>query len=163
MYTPNQDPEEAALEARELSKYLLAKSFFDCKEFDRCAAVFLPDTLLSTVLSSRSETAAVAASKAKGKAKADEPSRPSNFAPLPNISQKSLFLALYAKFISGEKRKNEDSEMVMGPQDLGTVANKQLLIVGRYLAAWFEERTVDDEVVGSQGWLEYLCVSLAMI
>lgn len=79
--------------------------------------------------------------------------------PLPRLSQKSLFLALYAKFMSGEKRKNEDSEMVMGPQDLGTVVNKQLLVVGRFLSAWFEERTTeDDEVIGSQGWLEYLYV-----
>ena len=77
--------------------------------------------------------------------------------PLPTISQKSLFLALYAKFLSGEKRKNEESEMVMGPQDLGTVVNKQLLVVGRYLSTWFEERTTEDgEVAGSQGWLEYL-------
>lgn len=59
--------------------------------------------------------------------------------------------------MSGEKRKNEDSEMVMGPQDLGTVTNKQLLVVGRFLATWFEERaTEDEEVQSSQGWLEYL-------
>ena len=68
-------------------------------------------------------------------------------------------MALYAKLMSGEKRKDEDSEMVMGPQDLGAVVNKQLLPVGRYLATWFEERiTDDDEVLGSQGWLEYLYV-----
>jgi anaphase-promoting complex subunit 8 len=166
IFTPNLDPAEAALEAKELSKYLLAKSLFDCKEFDRCAAVFLPESLLSSVLSSHSETAAAATSsqRSKGKAKAaaavaEAGSRASNLAPLPKLSQKSLFLALYAKFISGEKRKNEDSEMVMGPQDLGTVSNKQLLVVGRFLAAWFKERTTaDDEVLGSQGWLEYLSV-----
>ncbi|KFA74452.1 hypothetical protein S40288_06439 [Stachybotrys chartarum IBT 40288] len=153
IYTPNQDPEEAALEAKELSKYLLAKSFFDCHEYDRCAAVFLPDSLLSGILSPRSDLA-MTRSKAKGKAKIADSTKPSA---LPIISQKSLFLALYAKLMSGEKRKNEDSEMVMGPQDLGTVANKQLLVVGRYLTTWFEERaTDDDEVVGSQGWLEYL-------
>lgn len=73
------------------------------------------------------------------------------------LSQRSLFLALYAKLLSGEKCKNEDAEMVMGPQDLGTVVNKQLLVVGRYLSSWFQERTTeDDEVEGSQGWLEYL-------
>lgn len=132
---------------------------FDCKEFDRCAAVFLPESLLSTILASHSDAAAAAAQKGKGKAKATEPSRPLNAGPLPKISQKSLFLALYAKFMSGEKRKNEESEMVMGPQDLGTVVNKQLLVVGRYLSAWFHERTTDDdEVLGSQGWLEYLYV-----
>ncbi|PTB69653.1 TPR-like protein [Trichoderma citrinoviride] len=155
IFSPNQDADEAALEAKELSKYLLAKSLFDCKEYDRCAAVFLPDSLLSTVLDSRLEKPPVAV-KGKGKSKATDDAKQSAI-PLPKLSQKSLFLALYAKFMSGEKRKNEDSEMVMGPQDLGTVVNKQLLIVGRFLAAWFEERTTDDdEVLGSQGWLEYL-------
>ncbi|GFP55380.1 hypothetical protein ACSS6W_009307 [Trichoderma asperelloides] len=155
IFSPNQDADEAALEAKELSRYLLAKSLFDCKEYDRCAAVFLPDSLLSTVLDSRLEKP-LATPKGKGKSRAtDEPNL--SAVPLPKLSQKSLFLALYAKFMSGEKRKNEESEMVMGPQDLGTVVNKQLLIVGRFLAAWFEERTTDDdEVLGSQGWLEYL-------
>ncbi|KAM0452393.1 hypothetical protein ACHAPV_007231 [Trichoderma viride] len=155
IFAPNQDVGEAALEAKELSRYLLAKSLFDCKEYDRCAAVFLPDSLLSTVLDSRLEKP-LATPKGKGKSRAtDEPSL--SAVPLPKLSQKSLFLALYAKFMSGEKRKNEESEMVMGPQDLGTVVNKQLLTVGRFLAAWFEERTTDDdEVLGSQGWLEYL-------
>ncbi|KHO01473.1 Cdc23 [Metarhizium album ARSEF 1941] len=159
IYTPNPDPEEAALEAKELSKYLLAKSLFDCKEFDRCAAVFLPESLISSVLSSRPDaTVPTASRRSKGKAKAAEGSRAtSGAAPLPRLSQKSLFLALYAKLISGEKRRNEESEMVMGPQDLGTVVNKQLLVVGRYLAAWFKERTTaDEDASGSQGWLEYL-------
>jgi anaphase-promoting complex subunit 8 len=161
IYTSNTDPEEAALEAKELSKYLLAKSLFDCREYDRCAAVFLPDSLLSSLLSTKVEGGNVA-SKAKGKAKAAaEPVKLADAPALPKISQKSLFLALYAKFMSGEKRKDEDSEMVMGPQDLGTVTNKQLLVVGRYLSTWFEQRTTDDdEVVGSQGWLEYLCVQM---
>ncbi|KAH6611237.1 anaphase-promoting complex subunit 8 [Trichoderma cornu-damae] len=159
IFSPNQDADEAALEAKELSSYLLAKSLFDCKEYDRCAAVFLPDSLLSTVLDSRLEkppASAKAKGKGKAKAKVTEESKLSAV-PLPKLSQKSLFLALYAKFMAGEKRKNEESEMVMGPQDLGTVVNKQLLVVGRFLAAWFEERTTDDdEVLGSQGWLEYL-------
>jgi anaphase-promoting complex subunit 8 len=156
-YAPNADPEEAALESQELSKYLLAKSFFDCREYDRCAAVFLPDALLSSVLVSKAESPATAASKAKGKGRASDAARSSTPANLPRLSQRSLFLALYAKVLSGEKRKDEDAEMVMGPQDLGTVTNKQLLIVGKYLAAWFESRTAEDEeAVGSQGWLEYL-------
>ncbi|PON24040.1 hypothetical protein TGAM01_v207051 [Trichoderma gamsii] len=155
IFAPNQDAGEAALEAKELSRYLLAKSLFDCKEYDRCAAVFLPESLLSTVLDSRLEKP-LATPKGKGKSRAtDEPSL--SAVPLPKLSQKSLFLALYAKFMSGEKRKNEESEMVIGPNDLGTVVNKQLLVVGRFLTAWFEERTTDDdEVLGSQGWLEYL-------
>ncbi|KAG6008067.1 hypothetical protein E4U21_005080 [Claviceps maximensis] len=172
LFTPNLDPEEAALEARELSKYLLAKSLFDCKEFDRCAAVFLPDSLLSSVLASHSEVATPLQRRSRGKTMAAEGGMGSDAgagaadaetgaaaatAPLPKLSQKSLFLALYAKFMSGEKRRNEDSEMVMGPQDMGTVTNKQLLVVGRFLSAWFKERTTaDEEVLGSQGWLEYL-------
>ncbi len=50
--SPNADPEEALLEAKETSKYLLAKAFFDCREFDRCAAVFLPDSYVSGFLNS---------------------------------------------------------------------------------------------------------------
>ncbi|KAF5657880.1 anaphase-promoting complex subunit 8 [Fusarium heterosporum] len=154
IFAANTDPEEAILETRELSKYLLAKSLFDCREYDRCAAVFLPDSLLSSVLASRVHNASASSASAKGKGKALDAQ---GVIPLPKLSQKSLFLALYAKFMSGEKRRNEDSEMVMGPQDLGTVANKQLLVIGRFLATWFEERTTeDDEVLGSQGWLEYL-------
>ena len=157
IYTPNQDPEEAALESRELSKYLLAKSFFDCHEYDRCAAVFLPDSLLSSVLNSKAEATPLTP-KGKGKAPATSGSQAFNAVPsLPTISQKSLFLALYAKIMAGEKRKDEESEMVMGPQDLGTVVNKELLVVGRFLSAWFEQRTThDDNALGSQGWLEYL-------
>ncbi|KAM3528418.1 hypothetical protein NHJ13051_002399 [Beauveria bassiana] len=155
VFLPNQDPEEAQLEAGELSKYLLAKSLFDCREYDRCAAVFLPDALFSTVLSSRADAAGGSPSKGKTKAKMAGPGSAAAFS-LPQISQKSLFLALYAKFLSGEKRKAEDCEMVTGPQDLGTVVNKQLLAVGSYLSSWFEAKTVDNEVAGSQGWLEYL-------
>lgn len=152
IFLPNQDPEEAQLESKELSKYLLAKSLFDCREYDRCAAVFLPDSLFSTGLGSNPDAGA-SPSKARSKAK---PAEAGSASSLPQISQKSLFLALYAKFLSGEKRKAEDSEMVTGPQDLGTVVNKQLLAVGSYLSSWFDSKTVDGEVVGSQGWMEYL-------
>ncbi|WYZ38860.1 hypothetical protein EsH8_III_000774 [Colletotrichum jinshuiense] len=155
--TPNADPEEALLEAREINKYLLAKALFDSREFDRCAAVFLPDAVLSGVLSSKPESAS-GTPKGKGKSRGEtNTARGIGGSELPRLSQKSLFLALYAKFMSGEKRKDEDSEMVMGPQDLGNVINKQLNTVSRFLSNWFDERTTDDgEVVGSQGWLEYL-------
>jgi len=154
IFARNTDPEEARLEAKEINKYLLAKSLFDCREFDRCAAVFLPDSLLAGVLKTKGETTTTGTPKSKGKQAA---SAAVESAKLPRLSQKSLFLALYAKFMSGEKRKDEDSEMVMGPHDLGTVTNKQLRIVGRFLSNWFEERETDDEeILGSQGWLEYL-------
>ncbi|KDN63105.1 putative tetratricopeptide [Colletotrichum sublineola] len=163
VFTANADPEEALLEAKEINKYLLAKALFDSREFDRCAAVFLPDSVLSGVLNSNTEGSSGTSrtsrtSKGKGKTKVDAETRTAGSSTeLPPLSQKSLFLALYAKFMSGEKRKDEDSEMVMGPQDLGNVINKQLNVVSRFLSNWFDERTTDDgEVLGSQGWLEYL-------
>jgi anaphase-promoting complex subunit 8 len=158
--TGNLDPEEAQLEAREINQYLLAKSFFDCREYDRCAAVFLPDTVLSGILSATTTKSNPNTStpKGKGKGKANHIKSSSAIAPpVPRISQKSLFLALYAKFMSGEKRKDEDTEMVMGPQDGGSTVNKQLIVISRFLEIWFRERSNgNDEVAGSQGWLEYL-------
>jgi anaphase-promoting complex subunit 8 len=113
----------------------LAKSLFDCREYDRCAAVFLPDSTLSGIVAAKDP-------------------KPQS---LPNISQRSLFLALYAKFMAGEKRKDEDAEMVMGPQDLGHCINKQLLTISRVLELWFAQRKGDDEEDATgQGWLEYL-------
>ncbi len=154
LLTGNPDPEEAQMEAKEVNKYLLAKSFFDCREFDRCAAVFLPDNLLSGILSSSGPRRSLGTGPAtnKGKEKASIKSTPS--LTLPKLSQKSLFLALYAKYMSGEKKKDEDSEMVMGPHDGGQTINKQLVVISRYLSNWFKERsTKSGDIVGSQGWL----------
>lgn len=153
MTSISEDPEEAALESQEISKYLLAKSFFDCHEYDRCAAVFLPDSILTGIVSAGDLPQGGLASL-KGKARATAESTSNT---LPVISQKSLFLALYAKVISGEKRKDEDAEMVMGPQDHGVIVNKQLLSVGRFLEKWFQGHLDDDgNYSQSQGWLEYL-------
>jgi anaphase-promoting complex subunit 8 len=158
--TGNLDPEEAQLEAKEINQYLLAKSFFDCREFDRCAAVFLPDTVLLGALStSTKDNQNVPTRKGKGKSKepSSEPINTTAAPTLPKLSQKSLFLALYAKYMSGEKKKDEDSEMVMGPQDGGNNVNKQLVVISRVLEGWFLERTGSDgQVIGGQGWLEYL-------
>jgi anaphase-promoting complex subunit 8 len=160
--TGNLDPDEAILEAKEVNQYLLAKSFFDCREYDRCAAVFLPDTLLSGLLATTSPKSSQASStpKGKGKSKASgPPSRQVLGVKMPKLSQKSLFLALYAKMMSGEKRKDEDSEMVMGPHDGGKTVNKELPVINRFLENWFRSITTESgEVVGSQGWLEYLYV-----
>ncbi|KAI0399313.1 TPR-like protein [Xylaria palmicola] len=149
----NTDPDEAILEGKEISKYLLAKSLFDCREYDRCAAVFLPESTLTSIISPKETNTTP---KGKGKAAAGS-ARPGNGPAIPHISQRSLFLSLYAKFLSGEKRKDEDAEMVMGPQDLGTCKNKQLITVSRVLEAWFESRkTAENEMMDGQGWLEYL-------
>ena len=163
--TGNLDPEEAQLEAREINKYLLAKSFFDCREFDRCAAVFLPDRLLSGILSTTAGKGNQNGvnTRSKGKEKASSRVSTGAISGLPKLSQKSLFLALYAKFMSGEKKKDEDSEMVMGPHDGGNTVNKQLVTIIRILEAWFQERkTETGEFAGSQGWLEYLLVKISL-
>lgn len=41
-------------------------------------------------------------------------------------SPKSIFLHLYARYIAGEKRRDEDSEMVLGPMDGAVTVNKEL-------------------------------------
>jgi anaphase-promoting complex subunit 8 len=141
------------LEKREQHKFLLAKTFFDCREFDRCAAVFLPQTLPQVPKLASSPPSA---KKAKGKNKAT--STPTKQKPLDpsikNISQRSLFLSLYAKYLSGEKRKDEDSEMILGPSDGGVTPNKELNGISAVLEQWFTERHATDKDGG--GWLEYL-------
>ncbi|KAH7310329.1 anaphase promoting complex subunit 8 [Rhexocercosporidium sp. MPI-PUGE-AT-0058] len=156
--TGNVDPEEAQLEAKEINQYLLAKSFFDCREFDRCAAVFLPDTVLSGILTTATtKSPNVSIPQGKGRSRVSAARTSGAPVAIPKLSQKSLFLALYAKFMSGEKKKDEDSEMVMGPHDGGNAINKQLIVISRFLETWFLEHTNENGAVeGSQGWLEYL-------
>jgi len=155
----NETPREARLEAAEVQKYLLAKTCFDCREYDRCAAVFLPMTLPKGAIATSSLPKADREQASwKGKAKEQE-SRPrdkvvSMTSGFPSLSQKALFLALYAKYMSGEKRKDEDSEMILGPSDGGATVNKELLGIGRALEARFELQMKRGEV--GQGWLEYL-------
>ena len=158
----NHDPEEARLEMQELPKYLLAKSYFDCREFDRCAAVFIPsilprEPLTPTSPNSKTRTPIQAA---KGKAKESSPNNETSAMPpsnsLPHLSQKSLFLALYAKYMSGEKRKDEDSEMILGPADGGGTVNRELVGLTRSLEGWFADRAANGLERTNQGWLEYL-------
>ncbi|KAI9781340.1 MAG: Anaphase-promoting complex subunit 23 [Peltula sp. TS41687] len=170
MLTPNSDPEEARLEAEEVSRYLLAKSYFDCREYDRCAAVFVPDNVPMGPISTNTPAPPTRLlqtppSNKKGKGKAPvsaSASTPlanpkSSASKLPSLSQRSLFLALYAKFMAGEKRKDEESEMILGPADGGATVNRELLGLGQRLEGWFSERSGQDgNTSGSQGWLEYL-------
>ena len=152
----NPDPEEARLESRESSKYLLAKSYFDCREYDRCAAVFLPSNVPREPLSTMSPNKRDQNSGAKGKGKGNDGGFATSRNTLPRLSQKSLFLALYAKYLSGEKRKDEDSEMILGPADGGTTVNKELVELGRSLEGWFADRVASGTESSNQGWLEYL-------
>jgi anaphase-promoting complex subunit 8 len=156
--TSYNDPEEAALEAKEAPKYLLAKSFFDTREYDRCAAVFLPLPTpaggLAVYEKSKGRTPLSTPLKPKGKSRTG---RDAPQSPYPILSQKSLFLALYARYIAGEKRKDEESEMVLGPADGGQTTNRELPTLARGLEAYFHHQ----EALGSyekksQGWLEYL-------
>ena len=161
------DPEQARLEAQELPQYLLAKSYFDCKEFDRCAAVFLKDHIFfQAAVPAASPTTPKRPSDRKGKGKATTSGTHSYFSQsplpaaqeLPVLSQKALFISLYAKLLAGEKRKDEDSEMVLGPADSGTTVNKELVGLAQKLDAWCVDQLgrEDDEVTPSQGWLEFL-------
>lgn len=162
-FLPQLDLAEAALEARESHKYLLAKSYFDTREYDRCAAVFLPPTIppvpLSTVSPNVRSRTSLTPQKGKGKA----PGRPSSRgghapaqSPYPKLSQKSLFLALYAKYLAGEKRRDEETEMVLGPADGGMTVNRELPDLARGLEGWFAERRELGLETRGQGWLEYL-------
>jgi anaphase-promoting complex subunit 8 len=157
----NHDPHEAALEARESYKYLLAKSYFDTREYDRCAAVFLPPTVSPVPLSSASTTrkakAPLTPQKGKGKAAAFGGAKSTSVGnPYPELSQKSLFLALYSKYMAGEKRKDEETEMVLGPADGGMTVNRELPDLARGLEGWFTERFEYGLQEQGQGWLEYL-------
>ncbi|RPA73025.1 anaphase-promoting complex subunit CDC23 [Ascobolus immersus RN42] len=81
---PNQRQQQ--LEFAELSKYLLAKTYFDVREYDRC----------SNVLGGCQ-------------------------------SSKSRFLCLYSKYMAGEKRREEEMEFILSPQDGHATNNKEVL------------------------------------
>lgn len=153
--TGNADPDEARLEAREVDRYLLAKSYFDCREYDRCAAVFLPSGLPKPPMTTTSPKSKkqTATTSGKGKGKDNDQTPVSTHEKLPMLSQKSLFLALYAKYMAGEKRKDEESGVILSPSDTGAVVNKELIGLTRTLEAWFSSRNVEQH---SDGWLEYL-------
>jgi anaphase-promoting complex subunit 8 len=151
----SKDATEARLEARETHKYLLAKTYFDCREFDRCAAVFLPSTLPKSSINPTSPSAkSKLVNKGKAKPGPHTPTKPK--IPIDSIqgfSQKALFLALYATYVAGEKRMNEDSEMILGPQDGGVTMNKELPGISAVLEQWFANPPPGRQ---PQGWLEYL-------
>ena len=157
-FTPNFDPVEARLEAKEAYKYLLAKSYFDTREYDRCASVFLAPSIpaggLGVYEKTKARTPLSTPQKAKGKSKSYSQTAPTN--PFPKLSQKSLFLALYARYMSGEKRKDEESEMVLGPADGGMTVNRELSELARGLEGYFHDQTQDEREEHGQGWLEYL-------
>lgn len=153
---PRGDPTETVLETRESHKFLLAKSFFDCREFDRCASVFLPTTL-PKIPSTAISTPAGAKGQAKGKSRLSDSVKEdpkATLLQLGNVSQKALFLSLYAKYMAGEKRRDEESEMILGPIDGGITANRELNTIAGILESYLAERETRGKDGG--GWLEYL-------
>lgn len=113
-------PSEATLEAAELPNFLLAKSYFDVREYDRSSAA------------------------------------------LANCrSVKSRFLHLYARYIAGEKRRDEESEMILGPLDSAATANRELQGISTSLQEIISTKNREGEVDGEEwgeedGWLLYL-------
>jgi anaphase-promoting complex subunit 8 len=92
----------------------------------------------------------------KGKEKRmslDEPALNSDEA-LGRWSQKSVFLAIYAKYLAGEKRRDEESEMILGPADGGMTMNKELPFLIKLLGDWLKQQEATKQNGG--GWLEYL-------
>jgi anaphase-promoting complex subunit 8 len=152
------DPQQAQLEKREYHRFLLAKSFFDCREYDRCASVFLPNTRPRIPVTPAQITPSKS-SRASKKGKEKVSSSPgtqsqSSDDSLARISHKALFLSLYSKYLAGEKRKDEESEMILGPADGGVTVNKELAGLIRLLGTWLEEREI--KTLNGGGWLEYL-------
>jgi anaphase-promoting complex subunit 8 len=150
--TPQTNPMQARREAKELPRYLLAKSFFDCREFDRCAAVFVPARLPKNITSVMTSVEAQAVGKDKRQAGASK-TRPIEDQ-LDALSHRSLFLALYARFMAGEKQKDEDSEMILGPADGGVTVNRELKLVSAMVESVLSRCYAANRTGG--GWLEYL-------
>lgn len=148
IFVQNSDRREARLEAAETSRYLLANTYFHCREFDRCTAVFMPDTLPKGSIPDPPTSS-------KGKPpKTSNPVSVEECSGYLGLSQKALFLALYAKYLSGEKRKDESSEQILGPSDSAAAINRELVVINRTLAARFDEQR--EAGIQGQGWLEYL-------
>ncbi|KAF3171471.1 Anaphase-promoting complex subunit 23 [Orbilia oligospora] len=59
------------------------------------------------------------------------------------VSSKAAFLCLYSKFMAGEKRKDEESEMVLGPLDGNVTANKELPILTKKLETMLADNKED--------------------
>lgn len=137
----------------------MAKSFFDCREFDRCAAVFLPTTPYHYNTPAQdpiSPTKLQSTPRSKSESQLPKvPKAPPLTAPK-KLSQKSLFLALYARYLSGEKRKNEDSETILGPADGSVSANKEIPGLLAIMDNYFTARGGIENTNNSQGWLDYL-------
>ena len=153
---PFLDTTQARLEARERHLYLLAKSYFDCREFERCTAVFLPSGLPEgplAVLPTAGKQAKAAKGKSKDKDFHGTPQKTSSSVKSKPISEKALFLALYAKFMSGEKKKEEAQEIILGPSDKTSLTNQNLVAISKAIEDYLSTLSAEKPTTG---WLEYL-------
>jgi anaphase-promoting complex subunit 8 len=133
--------------------YLLAKSYYDCREFDRCAAVFLPSGIPKGPLASNATKVDHRPSNPAKESSSANVSRKVPSLKGKPLSQKSLFLALYARYMSGEKKKEEAMEMILGPADKTSTVNRELVGISRILEDYFTNQPPDKR---TEGWLEYL-------
>jgi anaphase-promoting complex subunit 8 len=115
LHPSSKNPKEAALEVAEFSTYLLAKAYFDCREYDRASFV-LADCK----------------------------------------SAKARFLHLYARFIAGERRRDEESEMVLGPLDGAVTQNKEVSGIMSALEAIFAEKPNNEADYEDEHWFLFL-------
>lgn len=138
----------------------MARSFYDCREFDRCSATLLPSLLpqepLSRTSPSVEKLSMTSPSKLKGKGRATTRPKATQSSRSQQLSQKSLFVALYSKYMAGEKRREEDSEMILGPTDGAVTLNKELTTISAVLEEYFDQRGGLESTQPSQGFLEYL-------
>ncbi|KAI1172723.1 cell division cycle protein-like protein 23 [Nemania sp. FL0916] len=131
------DPSELCLEQIETPRYLMAKAFFDCHEFQRCAATLLPASALGPSL--------------MGFYAVKQTRRPGG-----RLSQRSLFLGLYALFTQGERQKTDKASQILDPSDTGAATNEYLPNIKHILERWFSQMADIPGSSLSQGWLEYL-------
>ncbi|KAI5854374.1 anaphase promoting complex subunit 8 [Tricharina praecox] len=71
-------------------------------------------------------------------------------------SSKARFLHLYARYIAGEKRRDEDSEMVLGPLDGAETRNKEVAGILTALEEIFAEKDGDTMWGEDDSWLLFL-------
>ncbi|KAI1325761.1 anaphase promoting complex subunit 8 [Xylariaceae sp. FL0255] len=135
--TSQRDQSELMLEMRETPKYLMAKTFFDCHEFERCADTLLPGKNIADASIGFRQKKAVSLEHK-------------------DVSQRSLFLATYALLILGEKEKTEAAGDILGPSDTAMVVNQQIPRIKSILQAWLDQKTRGSKTTSSEGWLEYL-------
>ncbi|CAG8509270.1 9952_t:CDS:10 [Paraglomus brasilianum] len=95
-------PSHSNADEEEQDKYLLAKTYFDVKEFDRAAYVLNGC-----------------------------------------VGVKQRFLRVYAKYLAGEKRKEEDNHDIMSPLDDPKAVNKELLELLDELETWYNNGEMD--------------------